>query len=32
VRTHWQGFGGGHELWEELDEFFEKLRKEAKWA
>ena len=32
VRTHWQGFGGGDELWEELDEFFEKLRKEAKWA
>ena len=31
VRTHWKGFGGGEEVWEALDGFFERLRKEATW-
>jgi hypothetical protein len=31
VRTHWSGFTGGEELWQALDEFFAKLRKEATW-
>jgi Family of unknown function (DUF5947) len=31
VRTHWKGFGGGAEVWEALDEFFDRLRKEATW-
>jgi hypothetical protein len=30
VRTHWKGFGGGDEVWSALDDFFDKLRKEAK--
>jgi hypothetical protein len=32
VRTHWKGFGGGDELWAAVDGFFDKLRKETKWA
>ena len=42
VRTHWKGFGGGEEVWSELNAFFERLRgrakrvtrdgKEATWA
>ena len=31
VRTHWKGFGGGDEVWEALDGFFDRLRKEATW-
>jgi hypothetical protein len=31
VRTHWRGFTGGDELWGALDEFFDRLRKEATW-
>jgi len=31
VRTHWSGFTGGDELWNALDEFFARLRKEATW-
>ena len=31
VRTHWKGFGGGAEVWEALDGFFDRLRKEATW-
>ena len=31
VRTHWRGFGGGDEVWEALDGFFDRLRKEARW-
>jgi hypothetical protein len=31
VRTHWSGFTGGEEVWRALDEFFERLRKEATW-
>jgi hypothetical protein len=31
VRTHWKGFGGGDEVWVALDEFFDRLRKEATW-
>jgi hypothetical protein len=31
VRTHWKGFTGGDELWRALDEFFDRLRKEATW-
>jgi hypothetical protein len=31
VRTHWRGFQGGPEVWAALDEFFERLRKEATW-
>ena len=30
VRTQWKGFGGGDEVWSALDDFFDKLRKEAK--
>jgi hypothetical protein len=42
VRTHWKGFGGGNEVWEALDAFFDALRgraravtrtgKEVEWA
>jgi hypothetical protein len=32
VRTHWKGFGGGAEVWDALDGFFDKLRKEAAWG
>jgi Family of unknown function (DUF5947) len=31
VRTHWKGFGGGAEVWEALDGFFDRLRREAPW-
>lgn len=31
VRTHWSGFTGGAKVWEALNEFFERLRKEATW-
>jgi Family of unknown function (DUF5947) len=31
VRTHWKGFGGGEEVWQALDGFFDRLRKEATW-
>jgi Family of unknown function (DUF5947) len=31
VRTHWSGFSGGEEVWRALDEFFDRLRKEATW-
>jgi hypothetical protein len=31
VRTHWKGFTGGDEVWQALDEFFDRLRKEATW-
>ena len=31
VRTHWSGFTGGDEVWQALDEFFDRLRKEATW-
>jgi hypothetical protein len=30
VRTHWQGFGGGTEVWAALDAFFDRLRERAK--
>jgi hypothetical protein len=30
VRTHWKGFGGGNEVWEALDAFFEALRARAR--
>ena len=26
IRTHWRGFSGGREVWEELERFFEELR------
>jgi hypothetical protein len=31
VRTHWRGFTGGDEVWGALDDFFDRLRKEATW-
>ena len=31
VRTHWRGFTGGEEVWGALDDFFDRLRKEATW-
>jgi hypothetical protein len=31
VRTHWSGFAGGDEMWRALDEFFDRVRKEATW-
>lgn len=30
IRTHWKGFRGGEEVWREVDEFFERLRRGAK--
>jgi len=30
IRTHWKGFGGGPEVWAEVDRFFDGLRREAK--
>jgi hypothetical protein len=30
VRTHWQGFGGGAEVWTALETFFDGLRERAK--
>ena len=29
IRTHWQGFGGGRVVWDEVDRFFEALRRQA---
>lgn len=29
MRMHWQGFGGGNELWREIDSFFDRLRRDA---
>jgi Family of unknown function (DUF5947) len=29
IRTHWRGFGGGPEVWAEVDGFFERLRRDA---
>jgi hypothetical protein len=29
IRSGWKGFGGGHEVWEEIDRFFDRLRREA---
>jgi Family of unknown function (DUF5947) len=31
VRTHWRGFTGGEEVWDALDAYFDRLRKEATW-
>jgi Family of unknown function (DUF5947) len=33
VRTHWRGFGGGEEVWRELERFFEELprRERTRW-
>ena len=30
IRTRWRGFGGGPELWAEVDRFFDGLRRQAK--
>jgi hypothetical protein len=29
IRSGWKGFGGGHEVWEQIGEFFDRLRREA---
>lgn len=29
IRTRWKGLGGGSEVWEAIDEFFERLRQQA---
>jgi Family of unknown function (DUF5947) len=29
IRTHWRGFGGGAEVWNQIDGFFDRLRREA---
>jgi Family of unknown function (DUF5947) len=29
IRSHWTGFGGGAELWEQVEGFFDRLRREA---
>jgi hypothetical protein len=29
MRTHWKGFGGGAEVWREIDRFFDRLREQA---
>jgi hypothetical protein len=33
IRTHWRGFGGGEEVWAEIDRFFDDLptREETRW-
>jgi hypothetical protein len=30
IRIHWKGLGGGQEVWEEIDRFFEALRRRSK--
>jgi hypothetical protein len=30
MRTHWKGFGGGAEVWREIDAFFDRLRERAR--
>jgi hypothetical protein len=30
IRMHWRGLSGGREVWEEIDRFFEDLRKRSK--
>ena len=30
IRIHWKGLSGGREVWEEIDRFFEALRKRSK--
>jgi hypothetical protein len=30
IRMHWRGFSGGQEVWEEIGQFFEELRKRSK--
>jgi hypothetical protein len=30
IRTRWKGFGGGKEVWDEIDEFFADLRRRGK--
>jgi hypothetical protein len=32
IRTHWRGFGGGHELWEHVDRFFAALAARSEGA
>jgi Family of unknown function (DUF5947) len=29
IRTYWKGFGGGPEVWEQIDAFFTRLRRES---
>jgi hypothetical protein len=29
LRTHWKGFGGGAEVWREIDGFFDRLHRRA---
>ncbi len=30
IRMHWRGFSGGQEVWEEIGQFFEELRRRSK--
>jgi hypothetical protein len=30
IRTRWRGLSGGREVWEEIERFFEELRKRSK--
>ncbi|HET8579356.1 MAG TPA: DUF5947 family protein, partial [Nitrospiraceae bacterium] len=30
IRIHWRGLSGGREVWEEIDRFFENLKKRSK--
>ncbi len=30
IRTHWRGLSGGREVWDEIDRFFENLRKRSR--
>ncbi len=30
IRMHWRGLSGGREVWEEIEQFFEELRKRSK--
>lgn len=32
LRTHWRGFGGGGEVWREIDSFFDRLRAQSRPA
>jgi hypothetical protein len=30
IRTRWRGLSGGREVWEEIERFFEELRRRSK--
>jgi hypothetical protein len=32
IRTHWRGFSGGREVWEQLDSFYSELDRKSRTA